>query len=325
MSQAPKDLPTIGTTVDKLSELTKKEKSVLNEYLQEDHMAVIPHDHADTEIKSKGEKTFDWVTYKGIGWLTNAAISIYLTDWLMHGKGVPLLEKGVKKLAPFYEKLGMSSEISAARAKSTFFTGGLFTGGTLLLYPVKKLEDYKPQLVKYLDDHYNQSSTPDQSTLAIQQAAHKRLDTDPKPSWGNVLLGRLLGMGVVTAFTVGIGRGRDIELSKKFAAKTTKALSESGNGFLKTMGESKRAENMLGISFMEIYTSFIAEEVLYYTTQAYKNLKRKDMLEAAKNDNEITKPEERSTNTWADHMPQPSRHADKVIEMKDAASLGLGA
>lgn len=285
------DQPHIVSKTDKVETLTLKERQALDSYLQKDHISPLPHAHDDTEIRSRGEKIFNISVYKGIGWITNAAISVYLTDLLIHGKGRPYCDQAIHSLAPKFERfLGDHPEKALNRAESSVFCAGLFTGGTILLYPIKKLEDNKARLVKFIDHTYNQTFGVDTTELAIQKNAHNRLEKEPTPSWGNVLLGRVLGTIAVVSVMVGIFRNRDVKAAELAAKKTTEAFKESESSFLNKIASYPAFQRTLGITFMEMYTSFIAEEVLYLTTRIYKGLKRKEMLEQAGNDNVASPP-----------------------------------
>lgn len=333
-----------------MSKLNGKERAVLQEYMDDNHLSLTPHDHSDNVVKSSGEKIFNAVTYKGIGWLTNAAISIYLTELFMHGKGKQVMHDTINHLTPFYKKFLNSPSKASEYAKATVMFAGLSSGGFALLYPIKKLEEYKPQVVEYLDETYNHYFTPSKVDLEIQDRAHERLREDPAPSWGNIMLGRVLGIGAVFSSMVLIARGRDAKVAAAVAENAPemlkKAGSKSGIATLSKLGErlgnSTRGQNMLGLTMMELYTSLLAEEVLHLTTKTYKRMKRQDLLESAMNDNEnialrggetppavITNssdhPAQASASSWQDRVDAPKPHRDKILDFKSAERpLGMG-
>ena len=325
--------PTIGTTVDKLDTLTSEEKEALNDYLQEDHLDALPHDHTDTEIQSFGEKLFNIGTYKGIGVVANVALSLSIANAFEYGKGKELFKKLATKIAPSYAKIrGVSHERSVQFSQFFLKTAALTTGGILLLWPIKKLEDHKPEIVKWMDDKHNANRTPTNTDLAIQEAAHKRLEMDAKPSWGNIILGRALGMAAVFG-TVFALAGRDEKTVDTITNKAAETLKELPSPTLNKIGKSKRFNPLFNLSITEFYQSVIAEETLYFTTRMYKNIKRKEMLERAGNDNMQTtqthadkiQPADTQKQRWVERAPKRKSHTDEASRMDASEPLGLGA
>lgn len=264
------------------AKLTKKEQEALARYEKTHHLAAIPHEDPNGYDKSSGEQLFNAVTYKGIGWLTNAAMSVYFTDLLMHGSGKPFFDTSIKKLAPFFQRItGGTIEAAQKTARGTMMTMGLFSGGTLLLYPIKKLEDHKAAIVKWLDKKLNNIWEPSKEDIEIQDSAHKRLESDPKPSWPNIILGRVLGTAAVFVAILGVYNPENS--TRYFAKKTGEAMQESANQKIKALGGSERFRNLFALSIIEVYTSLIAEEVLYYCTRFYRSMHRKKAAELAEN------------------------------------------
>lgn len=270
----PEKPQTEATLTHTTPALTNEEKKALEHYEKTHHLSALPHEDADEGVEhSRGEKSFNTVTYKGLGWLLNAGISVYVTDLFMHGAGKKHFDNGAKSIAPYYERItGASKEVSLGASRSGMMMLGLFSGGTILLLPIKRLEDNKAAIVKWLDNKINQWRTPSSEQLEVQENAHKRLEADPKPSWGNVILGRVLGTVAVLTVAMGIAKGRDETFSNYAAGKIGDAMQDSASVQVREIGKSYRFRNMTAISMVEIYTSLIAEAVLYYTTRAYRSL-----------------------------------------------------
>lgn len=281
--------------------LTKEEKKALALYEKTHHLSAIPHEDTNVPVeRSSGEVVFNTITYKGIGWILNAAISVYLTDLLMHGKGKNFFDKSIHKLAPFFQRMvGGTEEAAQKTARGSMMTAGLFSGGTILLYPIKKLEDHKAAIVKWLDSKFNNLWAPTKEESEIQERAHQRLEADPKPSWPNIILGRILGTVSVVVAVLGIYNPENA--TKIFAKKTGEAMQESSNLTIKALGGSNRFRNLFALSIIESYTSLIAEEVLYFTTRFYRKLHREKEIEARANGN-------------GDNHPDTLREAGPAIE-----------
>jgi hypothetical protein len=312
-------------------QLTHAEKEALKRYEKTRHISTLPHE--DTHVpmeRSTGEQIFNTVTYKGLGWLTNAAISVYVTDLFRYGAGKKYFNAMAKSFAEKYQHMsGASAEVAEKTSISAIMTIGLFSGGTSLLYPLKKLEDHKAAIVKWIDGKLNQLQKPNSEERELQERVHARLDADIKPSWGNVLLGRFLGTSAVIAVALGIAKGRDETTSKFLANKVSDAMVETTSPKLQEIGKSSRFRNMLSISMIEVYTSFIAEEVLYLTTRIYRSIHREkqenEVAHQAAKPNDAEPKLAQPTTTRANNFPTTTVAEPMISSHQPVATISVGA
>lgn len=153
---------------------------------------------------SPGEKRYDWLVYKGLNYWVNLVSSIAITDWFDNGwfksrKGSEILKidalsekmaKPVARLANIEEKLAHT------KVRNTFTYLALLTGGNLLTFALKPLEDNKRKIVHGLNKKMGVDQTsPDGRELTPDEIYIE--NEQPKQSWGKVIGRRLLGIGAV--------------------------------------------------------------------------------------------------------------------------------
>lgn len=111
--------------------------------------------------RTTGEKIFDAGVYGGIGWITNAAISVVAAVWLSETKsGKKFWDAGAKKANSLFDSVGMKpaagTSFEQRNTRGHFLTKvtSLMTGGFVLLAPMKWLEDHKSEVVNKLDKKF---------------------------------------------------------------------------------------------------------------------------------------------------------------------------
>lgn len=247
-----------------LSKLNKKEREVLVEYMGGPHTGLAPHRYDSVDLaKSDGEKLFDVITYKGLAWLGTAALGIYLSHEFKDGHGKELFAKAADNIAPYYQKLtGASEKVSREATQSGLVHAGLITGGSIPVYPVKRLEDNKAQIVAMLDQKINErrirnGDAPTEDELAVQKQTQERLKNTPNQSWGSLLGGRIAGVSSVFFTAIFLARGKDKKILEKVAKEIT---------------PNEKLQSLGVITALDLGYSFVSEEVLYYTSHMLNSL-----------------------------------------------------
>ncbi len=148
---------------------------------------------------TRGEKIFNAIDYWGIGWITNAAISVAITDWMNHLSGQTTMNQWADKLknTVIFRKGEMKTaeEIGKARgqARSVLSLLFLMSGGFILMAPIKWLEDRKKPTVEWLDDRFNKPRNKEEE--AQIKARHDYIEKhEPKQSWESILKGRVYAL-----------------------------------------------------------------------------------------------------------------------------------
>ncbi len=150
------------------------------------------HNTPSKTPRTAGEKRFDWLTYGGVGYAANVAISIGAM-W-----GVDRTRWGKDFLYQSSHALSGLTGVSAKTLRPQIRYTALLTGGFSVLAPIKWLEDHKIDYVKAYDaQHY--AAIPD--AQAHLRAAYERLESEPRQSWGSILGSRMLAMVPFYGFT----------------------------------------------------------------------------------------------------------------------------
>ncbi|MBN8542959.1 MAG: hypothetical protein J0M34_01695 [Alphaproteobacteria bacterium] len=175
----------------------------------------ITHDADGKRRKTKGEKTFDWLTYGGFGWIANEFVSGEIADQMLEkgGKLNRLYEPTVRKLHETFNVAqknikGKSSWITTA---ATMFVMTL--GGHTMVGPIRYLEDRKAKVVRGLDVMIDGSQALDNPETSAKHAA---MDKEPQQSWGSLWQGRLVTVISAIAMHFAIGE-KDAWSTKLFS------------------------------------------------------------------------------------------------------------
>jgi len=168
---------------------------------------------------SAGELLFDRVVYTGIGLGVNEVSSLWITDQFMNGKNLfGSLPSFFKTIGAWFSKEGfdrasefiartfkMTSKVAkdgkeisaAARGGNTLLMVTLLSGGTLLILPMKWLEDHKIQMVEkfnHLIDRIRGRHMTAEQLAARDDQVKKDIACSPRQSWGSMLVGRVIAM-----------------------------------------------------------------------------------------------------------------------------------
>lgn len=248
--------------------------------------------------KSAGERVFDRVVYTGIGFGVNEASSLWITDQFLNGKN--LLEKVpvAKKAGAWFSKEGFdrASEYFAKalkltervvkegektitvspkeRAGNSILMATLLSGGTLLVWPMKLLEDHKAYWVKkanHMVDRWRGNKLTEEETAARDDKVENAIACSPRQSWPTMLMGRAAAMfaswGTGT-FLVGAER------NKKLMDWSEKALT----GSKQEEGPLSAAKRYARLAPVETYSCAVSSGVLELSSKfcAKRSVKRHD-------------------------------------------------
>lgn len=156
-------------------------------------------------VMSKGEKVFNWTTYTGLNYWVNLISSVIMADIAINGKGMwrKSLDVSINGTTKVLTKLGVSLRTAHNNARVGLESFSLLTGGTLLLLPLKLLEDNKRKIVhkinKKLDVNQiapdGHEETPDEIYIEQEQ---------PKQSVKNLIWRRIMGTTAVVSSGIAI-------------------------------------------------------------------------------------------------------------------------
>lgn len=187
--------------------------------------------------KSAGEMVFDRTVYTGIGFGVNEVSSLWITDQFMHGKNLFASIPGLKTFGKWFSEegyTGLSDKIAKtfkigeklakdgskitprARGGNALLMVTLLSGGTLLILPMKWLEDSKNYWVKkanhLLDRFRGDKLTPEEIATRDTQV-EQDIACMPRQSWPSMLAGRLIAMcASVSSGTFLVGAERNKKL-----------------------------------------------------------------------------------------------------------------
>ena len=163
-------------------------------------------------VMSEGEEKFNSITYKGLGFWTNLGLSVVLAEIAIYGKG--MWSKGLKysinrttyHISNVLKSLSKNPNQEAIErmvhnnTRVGYESLSLLTGGSILLFPLKFLEDNKRKIVHWLNNKMGVDQTaPDGHEKTPEEIYIEK--EQPKQSAGNLIKRRLIG----TVSVVGAG------------------------------------------------------------------------------------------------------------------------
>ena len=159
---------------------------------------------------TEGEKKFNNLTYKWVGYFGVTGFSVFLT-WLI--KDSPFKLFGGKRLADHFDTLVKWSAkkidpLNPTKHEDTFRSfwtiGTLFFGGSVVsVLPVKWLEDSKVRLVKKFDrEIYGEEAVANDPTIVN---AHRLIESQPKQGWLSVIGSRITAFIATFATWITLG------------------------------------------------------------------------------------------------------------------------
>jgi hypothetical protein len=177
-------------------------------------------DYLKNRKKTTGEKIFNRTVYTGIGFGVNEGISLYISDEFRHGTGESFINKlGFKKqnydaIADWASKYfspktvtyrnGITEKLTPRdRAGNSLLFISLLIGGTLLVWPMRALEDHKNFWVKKINhglDAIRSKKLTKEEIEARDAEVEQAVACAPQQSWPSLLIGRAIAVMTTVAF-----------------------------------------------------------------------------------------------------------------------------
>jgi len=210
-----------------------------------------------------GETAFNRTVYTGIGFGVNEVSAILIADEFQHRSGKKLFEsisEWMVKTFKYTDTIKNGVTMPANKnAASMLMWASLLISGTLLVYPMKKLEDHKSYWVKKANHFFDWM----QGTKMAPEEVEKRdteveqaIACEAKQTWPSLLIGR--GIAMLTA----IGLGKLIGASG--SEKMMNASERFFTGSVQAEGMKNRWHSYLGVLPLETLscaTTSIALEI----------------------------------------------------------------
>ena len=167
---------------------------------------------------SDGVTVFNRALYTGVGFGVNEASSLWITNQFANGNNlfakVPALEKAgewfsksgyervgawIAKTFKFADKVSVEGKkiSSVERGKNALLMTTLISGGTLLILPMKWLEDSKAYWVHKTDhvlDWMRGNKMSAEEIAKRDEAVEQYIACSPRQSWSSMLIGRTIAV-----------------------------------------------------------------------------------------------------------------------------------
>jgi len=150
--------------------------------------------------QSPGEVLFDRSVYTGIGFGANEILSLIIAVEGRHYGGKKLYDGATKKFATSINKVNKlvgRKPVVHNEAGDILEVGTLLIGGTLLVVPMKWLEDRKASIVQKLNhglDKLHGNKLDDEALKIRDKEVAEDIACEPKQTWGSLITGRVLAV-----------------------------------------------------------------------------------------------------------------------------------
>lgn len=217
-------------------------------------------------IKTTAEKIFDLSAYSGIGWVGNAALSTSIAYYLEYSKS------GAKKFTNFAKKIAQlinkeNPNIQHTTNKLEFLS--LIIGGTILMWPLKKMEDHKGNIVRGIDKIIGGVKSicgwkESKEETEQKEEAFKLLEAEPKQNWKNILRARFVGLGaaLLTLHTVDKISPVDNKMLKEVTATVAGSAHKKWRPGA-PIEKNERIKKITELATIDVIYSFVAAAGLY--------------------------------------------------------------
>jgi hypothetical protein len=216
--------------------------------------------------QSAGEVIFNRVVYTGIGFGVNEASSLWITDQFIHGKpkwflgGKPFSKEGFQAASKALAKV---MKTTPDKAGNTILMATLLSGGTLLVLPMKWLEEHKLYWVKkanHFADWFRGEKLTPEAVKERDAEVEQVIACSPQQTWPSLLMGRTIAMfssWATGTFLIGPERNKKImDGSEAVITGAAKAVNLNGLANNETF---KRYARLTGV---ETYSCAISSIVL---------------------------------------------------------------
>lgn len=231
------------------------------------HAGKLPeHGYTPERKPSGGEVMFDRVVYTGIGFGVNEISSLWITDQFVHGKpkwwlgGKAFSKEGFEAAGNFVAK---KFNMPIGKAKNSILMATLLSGGTLLVLPIRALEENKIYWTKKANhflDYVRGTKMTEEEVNARDEEVKQAVACSPQQTGLSLLVGRAVAM--LTCWSTGsflIGpknNERIMDWSEKWISKGTKAVG------LKKMAENETFKRYARLTGVETYSCLLSSLIL---------------------------------------------------------------
>lgn len=237
------------------------------------HAVGVPVSAERSRKPSGGEVLFDRVVYTGIGFGVNEASSLWITDQFVHGRprtwlgGKAFSREGFEAASNWIAK---TFRMPKAKAGNALLMVTLLSGGTLLVLPMRFLEEKKifwTRKANHLLDALTGSGMTQEEVKARDEEVEKSIACSPQQTWSALLVGRaaaMLSSFVTGSFLIGPERNRKI---MDWSEKTiTGAADAMGLHKAARTDTFRRYAQLIGI---ETYSCAISSAVLEIVSKMF--------------------------------------------------------
>lgn len=159
----------------------------------EDEKKTESHNSKPSPGMSPGEKKFNFWTYFGLNYVVNLVASVALADIAINGAGMlnKSLKYSIEKSTRFFSKF-VHPRTAHYNSKVGLETFSLLTGGSILLVPLKYIEDNKRKIVHRLNERMGVDQTAPDGHKETPEEIHIEKE-QPKQSYPNLIWRRIMG------------------------------------------------------------------------------------------------------------------------------------
>ncbi len=231
------------------------------------------------EKESVGEHIFNYATYGGVGFLLNLGLSVAITDFFTHGKGRGILRAlSTHTAKPLAKLIGKE----AAEIENTTYgfwkTNALMSGGHLVMWPIKVLEDHKRHIVHRINRFLGIDTPILKNGVAapIGTLSEDELpalyEDQPYQSWWNIIKRRALGLMMTSALGTALGEGRLQQVEHSIAdGILLPAMRNTPLPALQNLAKNDRFIRYTRLVSLDQFFALITSGVTYLTNGAKKH------------------------------------------------------
>lgn len=238
------------------------------------HSGKLPAHGQDPDRKpSGGEVLFDRVVYTCIGFGVNEASSLWITDQFMHGKpkwylgGKAFSSEGFEIASNWIAK---TFKMPKAKAGNTLLMATLLSGGTLLVLPMRYLEEHKiyfTQKANHFLDYLHGRSMSAEDVVARDKEVEQAIACSPQQNWKSLLVGRAAAM--FSSWGTGtflVGPENNHKLMNWSERNLTKAANAVG---LNNLAKSDTFKRYARLASVETYSCALSSVVLEVASKLF--------------------------------------------------------
>lgn len=231
------------------------------------------HGEQPDRKQTGGEIAFNRIVYTGIGFGVNEVSSLWITDQFVHGKpkawlgGEAFSKSGFDKASQFIAKKFNMPKVKASNA---LLMATLLSGGTLLVLPMRYLEEHKiyfTQKANHVLDWMQGSKKSAEEVQARDTEVAQAIACSPQQTWTSLLVGRAAAMATswgVGSFAVGPER------NKKVMDWSEKTLVGAANTVgLKGVAKKDTFKRYARLTGVETYSCALASVVLEVASKLF--------------------------------------------------------